>query len=383
MRSIKIALGLLACLLVCSNAQATDHFAASNGSAVGDGSIGNPWDLDTALGSPRGSAPAAIQPGDTLWLRVGVYVPKTDNGFFAHLAGTNAAPIIVRNYQGEHVTIQCSTQAFALSAEGGYVWYWGLEFACSGAPRATNAAGGANPLSYGIRAMAPGIKIINCIVHDTAQGLSGYNASSNSEFHGNISYYNGWQGSDRPHGHGVYMQNSTGTKLIEQNFVFDNFDMNMQLYGSGGASITGITARNNTVMNAGSIGDNQYKYNLVLGGGKINFGNVIDGNHFFFDPTADYGYLNFGQYTPSHDNAFTNNDVVGGFAALTSEGAKNVTVTGNRIYTRPTADAEVRFAQSPGDTIAGSVWNHNQYWGNNIFVDAQYIVDINGSYREV
>src|SRR5580700_3097842 len=101
----RIFFGAVACILIAGAAGATDHFAAPNGSPAGDGSISNPWDLDTALGSPSGSQPATLLPGDTLWLRGGTYVPATSNGYLSHVNGTAAAPIIVRNYNGEHVTL--------------------------------------------------------------------------------------------------------------------------------------------------------------------------------------------------------------------------------------------------------------------------------------
>src|ERR1700733_14708785 len=120
MRFIRPFLVVLACLLIVSIAGAADHFAAPNGSPAGDGSIGNPWDLDTALGSPGGSPPSSVQPGDTIWLLPGTYVAATSDGFFSHVNGTASAPIIVRNYQGGHVTLDGGTDFAALTANGTY-----------------------------------------------------------------------------------------------------------------------------------------------------------------------------------------------------------------------------------------------------------------------
>src|SRR6185295_4046668 len=49
--------------------QATVHsgfYVASNGSSSGSGSMTAPWDLQTALNHP-----AAVHPGDTIWVRGG------------------------------------------------------------------------------------------------------------------------------------------------------------------------------------------------------------------------------------------------------------------------------------------------------------------------
>lgn len=371
----------------------SEFFAAPNGTPSGDGSQGNPWNLDTALGSydsaGRVQPPSSIQSGDTLWLRGGTYVPASDNGFFAHLTSSDASkPVIVRNYRGERATLLCSFQAFVLSAESANVWYWGLEGACSGAPRASNTGGGANPLAYGFRMMAPGVKFINCIVHDTAQGFSGYNAASDTEIYGCLSYYNGWRAPDRPHGHNFYIQNATGSKNIENCIAFDACEENMQCYGSGGAFITGVNVRRNAMANAGSVGDGQFKYNFILGGGQLNTLNLVEDNDFFFDITkfgdAAGGYLNFGQYTKSTSNKFRGNNCVGGNVAFACEGAYGpLEVTGNRVYTDPSATTEVRLGQTAGDNRSQFTWDNNSYYGNGVFMSGEYFQDpASGNFSE-
>ena len=142
MAFLRILLCALVCLLFVNLAGATDHFAAPNGTPSGDGSISNPWDLDTALGSPsRSSQPSAVQPGDTIWLRGGTYVPATDNGYISHVTGTPSAPIVVRNYNGERATLQAGTNAYVLAIYGSDAWYWGLEAATAGVSRTAKSAG--------------------------------------------------------------------------------------------------------------------------------------------------------------------------------------------------------------------------------------------------
>src|SRR3982751_3758669 len=72
------------------------YYVSPNASSSGDGSIGNPWRLQTALNQP-----SAVQPGDTIWLRGGTYIGT----FNSYLTGTSSAPIIVRGYPGEHAVI--------------------------------------------------------------------------------------------------------------------------------------------------------------------------------------------------------------------------------------------------------------------------------------
>src|ERR1700721_1353686 len=99
MKSFRSLLALLLCLAFSNAAKATDHFVSPSGTSAGDGSIGKPWDLQTALYQP-----SSVLPGDTIWIEAGTY-----NGTFAsRLVGTSANPIIVRNYQGQRATLDGS-----------------------------------------------------------------------------------------------------------------------------------------------------------------------------------------------------------------------------------------------------------------------------------
>lgn len=75
---------------------AAQWYVATTGTPSGDGSIGDPWNLQRAL---NGTGP--IAPGDTIWIRGGVYLGP----FTSYLKGTPAQPIVVRNYNRERVLI--------------------------------------------------------------------------------------------------------------------------------------------------------------------------------------------------------------------------------------------------------------------------------------
>ncbi|HTY43209.1 MAG TPA: hypothetical protein VMH79_15165, partial [Thermoanaerobaculia bacterium] len=55
-------------LALAARGLATDFYVAPNASGSGNGSLANPWKLQTALNQP-----SAVQPGDTIWLRGGTY----------------------------------------------------------------------------------------------------------------------------------------------------------------------------------------------------------------------------------------------------------------------------------------------------------------------
>ena len=99
--------------------QAADFYAAPLGVASGTGSISSPWDLQTALNQP-----SSVKPGDTIWLRGGVYqINNRSTKFISQLSGTATAPITLRQYPGEHATVDGNLQ----QVNGGWAIYWGFE----------------------------------------------------------------------------------------------------------------------------------------------------------------------------------------------------------------------------------------------------------------
>src|SRR5574341_1413667 len=61
------------------------------GSSTGVGTSADPWDLATALQGGHGNT---IEPGDTVWIRVGTYTGR----FQTALNGQASAPILFRQY---------------------------------------------------------------------------------------------------------------------------------------------------------------------------------------------------------------------------------------------------------------------------------------------
>ena len=80
-----------------------EWYASPSGTPGGAGTIGDPWDLPTALDSAN-----AVEPGDTIYLRGGTYYFSDRAAKFGYeydLKGMAAAPIIIRGYQDEQATI--------------------------------------------------------------------------------------------------------------------------------------------------------------------------------------------------------------------------------------------------------------------------------------
>ena len=358
MKWMRVLPAVLAWFFIIGTAEATDHFAAPNGASAASGTIDSPWDLQTALNQPK-----VVQPGDTIWLRGGTYHALKSGGFASNLNGTAASPIIVRNYNGERATIDGHGTEFTLAVHGSCTWFWGIEVMDSNTQRST-ATVGVVPNAAGVAVYGPSNKFINMIVHDTSQGFSAYGQSPNSEFYGNLSYYNGFIGPDRNHGHGIYLQNISGTKLVSDNIVGDNADEGLQIYGSGKASLVGFTVTGNSLYNTSSWPAPNYQYNLVLGGGAIQAGNTISENYSFFTPSANYGFVNLGQYSPGQNLVAINNVFVGGYISVAVEGMSGpFTFTGNKIYNTPSSVRLITLGLFSGRTTSGFVWDNNNYYG--------------------
>ena len=232
-------------VLVCQS-NATNFFVSPSGSPAGNGSFTNTWDILTAFDQP-----AAVKPGDTIWLRGGIYEANTPYclGFKPTLNGSNNAPIIVRQYPGERVILQqpsfytnsaCTSQQApnVLEIAGNNVWYWGFEIRGTNTTRIIGVPGSNPsyqqlPLFTSLSVDGMNVKLINLVVHDTAGGFGLFASATNCEASGCVIYNNGWDAPDRGHAHGIYCQNLSGLMTFSDNILFGQFGLGIQGYTSG------------------------------------------------------------------------------------------------------------------------------------------------------
>jgi hypothetical protein len=350
-------------------------YVSTTGSPGGNGSISNPWDLVTALAQP-----AAVKPGDTIWVRGGRYGSGQANSVIgSRLVGTAGAPIVVRAYPKERAIIDAWLQVGCCDgapnpAAGSYVWFWGLEFASYNTNRTSGTSGppewAAMYNHNSADTWGAGTKFINCIVHDTGGGFSVWNAA-NAEVYGNIVYNVGGYGSDRGHGHDFYMQNAAPSIVkATDNIGFNNFDMGLQAYASSDSPVQNMQLRGNIIFNSGLL-YGQIVDNLTLGGSSDGpSGMVLDNNFFYATPTRSQGYNELGfLWTPrAHDAVVTNNYFIGGYQAIDLERWDSLTFTNNTVYSEA---IESMMITRDDQTTAPYVYNNNRYFGSGQFwVDA-------------
>ena len=330
---------LLALCLWGAAASAADFYVAvagTSGTGTGTGTIGNPWNLATAL-----AAPAAVLPGDSIWVRGGTYTGR----FLSLLAGSSTAPIRVRPYPGERARIDGGPGPLqpTLSIAGAYVWYEGLEIYSSD-PKRRSAQDGSAPTDLnrgsciGIAqdVAHPGIKLINMILHDGTDAIGSFQTHQDAEIYGNLIYNNGWDGAtDRGHGNGVYAQNRTGAKRIADNIIFNNYAEGLQIYGSAAAYLDNIEVTGNAVFGNGSPSVFGCARNVLFGGDRVATNGKILSNEFYLAPSggactvggANVGYNAGADSFVIQNNWFSNGD--GGFAAYFFGSITNLTMTGN------------------------------------------------------
>ncbi len=276
-------------------ATAGEWYVAPTGKAQGDGSKENPWDLQTAL-----SHPAAVKPGDTIWLRGGRY--NVRGRVLSSLKGTVEQPIKVCQAKGERAILEMGdSNENVLSVSGAYAWYCDFEVMSSAldrvAPHTSEAHRGmgisVSSSEAGVEP-SPGLKFINLVVHDTqgGGGFAFWKGAIDGEIYGCIIYYCGCNAFQ----HGIYTQNDAGTKRIEDNIIFANAGWGIHAYGSERAYLNNFHIEGNILFDNGIIFKG-YNRNIHIGGGRIAENPVVIDNYSYFDPTqsekgigAEVGY---------------------------------------------------------------------------------------------
>ena len=283
---------------------AADWHVATNGSPDGLGTQGAPWDLGSALDGRQ-----KVRPNDTLWIHQGHYksAPKVGGlGYVVRLAGRDGAPVQVRAWQGQRVTIDGGLNVQPPST---HLWIWDLEILVSD-PR-PSAPIPPDPTYANVNRPWGGLnvsggrncKFINLVIHDNTQGVSWWVASQDSEMHGCIIYDNGWLATDRGHGHCIYTQNKEGTKTISNCILSCKYDgtYTMHAYGSSRADVDSYLIEDSIFYGKGPF---------LVGGGKPSH-NIRVFRNYLYNVDMRIGYN-----APSNedceirDNVIANGDLV-------------------------------------------------------------------------
>lgn len=287
-----------------------------------------------------------ILPGQTLWLRGGTY----SGDYIATLAGSNPDYLTIRAYPGEKPVVDGS-----MNIQGGWLTFIEIEFMNSRTDRVRSQTGGNLDTVTGTTGAA-NLRLINCFIHDSEEnGVGLWKQATNSLLYGCVIYNNGFVNTadDAGDGHGVYTQNTSGTKTFRQNVFSSPFHMCFQAYARDDTPQLGWDFRENVVV-----------------GGRVYFGGdasvrqegvSVDANH-LYNASVQLGDL----YPQNGDLIFTNNRLHGGVAGLSGQPLtlkywENINLQNNRLVSAH--NKLLRFIE-PADT-SGNVraWDGNEYYG--------------------
>ncbi len=329
-----------------------EWYVAPNGTPSGDGSQASPLDLDTVF---SGSKP--IAPGDTIWLRGGTYGGAIDKIWHSYLTGTAEAPIYVRPYPSERAIV-----IGGIATHTPHVWYWGFEVMNTKTDRFSSGA----PECFDTYDNSVGVKIINMILHDCSQGLGFWRFAQDAEAHGNIIFYNGYQGTTRGHGHGIYTQNQYGKKLITDNIIFDQFGLGIQAYGSGAAYLINLEIDGNIIFNNGSLASGGPNVdNILVAVGSVPKDIVVTNNYTYHYNSEVDGYNRLGwQWSGLNDNIIARNNYWIGGEFMEVWNWNTIEFTNNVVYL-PTLMMALKVMAD--QSTANYNWDHNQYFGSGTF----------------
>ena len=145
--------------------------------------------IDLSLGNPQ-----------TVYLRGGTYSGQIVN----ELIRTAGTRVTFEAYRGERAIIDGRWDDL-----GAHCTFKDIEFTHSSWTTRVSEETGSNPTDMPdgrLFVRSPGAVYINCIFHNTYGAYFGAE-SVGAVYYGCLSYHNGWNAPDRPHGHGYYCQN--------------------------------------------------------------------------------------------------------------------------------------------------------------------------------
>lgn len=204
---------------------AAGWFVSPSGRATNAGTRESPWSIASAV---DGTHRAKLAGGGTVWLTGGTYrLEPSQNreglGYRVTTSGTAARPLVYRAAPGQRVVVD---GGWSFMGGASYCWLQDVTitvsdlvmgrppFGLSGSWPEGAPNGGVNFYT------SESCKAINNVVYRNRQGFSVWTEARNAEVYGNVIADNGWIGSDRSHGHGIYAQSPASTsKLIENNII--------------------------------------------------------------------------------------------------------------------------------------------------------------------
>jgi hypothetical protein len=328
MKSILIIISLLFSAVAISAQQVFHVFPETHktnpGKSSGNGSIINPWDLQTALSQDTNS----VNDNDIIYLHEGAY-----NGrFISTITTVNKNTFVtVKPYKNDKVVLNGNINSklgSVLEVKGGNVIFQDLEITFLGdfsrSMKDTNFQV-VNGVSH---VDGEDCKFINLKIHNNpGSGFGSWKRTGGSTIDGCLIYNNGYMSKVRGSGVGIYVQNqSDKIRYITNNTIFNNYYKGIEVWSATSGTkfefVKNITLTKNVIFNNGNPGGN-FVDNVIIASNDKDGINVA--KNIIFDSNILY-----------HNSDFTSNTNFGDGASLTlgysaSAPVEDVTVTNNII----------------------------------------------------
>ena len=324
-----------------------DH-KKSPGKSTGDGSLLNPWDLQTALNQKND----VVNGGDTIWLHEGVYTGRYISKIESNL--TNKF-IVVSAYKADNVVLNGNIQSSlgaVLDIKGARVIFKNFEITFLGNFNRNMKKANFKKVDGINHASGETCQFINLSIHDNpGSGIGSWKYTADTKIIGCYIYNNGYDDSDRGHGVGIYVQNiSDKNRLIQDCVIFNNYYKGVEIWSATSGTkmefVKNVILENNVLFNNGNP-SGVFKDNVIVASNDnegINVAkhivlkdNVLYHNVDFHDKdnfgngtSLSLGYI---KKAPVQDITVENNSIIGKNNALNILYAKSLTFKNNLVYT--------------------------------------------------
>ncbi|WP_426431000.1 hypothetical protein ACPX19_01260 [Winogradskyella sp. HB-48] len=316
------------------------------GSISGDGSIDNPWDLETALSQSS----ERVNGGDIIWLHKGIYDGNYESTIKSTIEGKY---ITVSAYKDHKVIINgnvADNKPYVLEVSGDRVVFKNIEVTYLGnfprqkSNKSFRAVTGINHI------VGEDCKFQNIVIHNIpGSGIGSWKATGGTVIEDCIIYNNGYLG-DRGQGVGIYVQNeSEKYRIIKNNIIFNNYYKGVEIWsattGTNREFVKNVIFTDNVVFNNGSPSGKPWA-NLIIASGDAKGVNIAKNinvlNNVFYHNTDFNDYKNFGYgnsitlgYTPKalvENISLLDNIIIGRNNALNLMHIRSAEFRNNLVY---------------------------------------------------
>lgn len=319
----------------------------SVGKTSGNGSITNPWDLQTALNQSIKS----VNDNDVIYLHEGTY-----NGRYTSTITTinKNTFITVRPYKNDNVVLNgnvTSKLGAVLNVKGGNVIFKDFEITFLG-DFSRNVVDKNFQVVSGISHVdGKDCKFINLKVYNNpGSGIGSWKRTGGTTIDGCVIYNNGYMSKVRGSGVGIYVQNqSDNIRYITNNTIFNNYYKGVEVWSATSGTkfefVKNVTLRKNIIFNNGNPGG-KFVDNVIIASNDKDGINVakniiLDSNILYhnsdFSTNTNFGdgaslTLGYNANAPVEDLTVTNNVIIGKNNALRLLHVKSLIFENNISY---------------------------------------------------